>query len=292
MNCPKYFIFHSSDPSYAHHEARKENVDKYVNDLDCAVIEPAYWKNDWEVVKNFYSFFQIPFKFPFTMGWPKKAYKDSTKGKYSQWVTIMLFAKYSYDISRSSNLALVEDDCAFLYDFDKRYSNWGLKSPKPSRTAMFGCLHLYNDISAEFFIRKIFLHGVRRPYDHWLHGNDGFKDLAEYCQVTYKNDSSLAIALPDAQGDINGSNSEVAVDLPFPPAENPTQFNRKKYPSWFNFFGPEAIKDESNPEAVSHKIKADEMASKFLDYPLFNLEEPYDSSNFDYPSILKSIPKK
>ena len=286
---PKYFILHSSDPSYPLHSARKENVNNYTENLDCAVINPAYWRNDWEEIKNLYSFFQIPFKFPFTMGWPKKAYKDSTKGKYSLWASAMLFAKYAHNISRSSNLALVQDDCAFLHDFDERYSHWDSKPSKPSRTHMFGALHLYNDISGEFFIRKIFRHGVRRPYDHWLDGNDGFGGLSSRCPIRYGSED-LTIALPDLEGGINGPGSEVAVDFPFPLSENPTQFKRKQYPSWFKFFGPKAIKDESNPEAVAHKIKADEMASKFLDYPLFNLEEPYDSSNFDYPSLLKSIP--
>ncbi|HBY67189.1 MAG TPA: hypothetical protein DEG69_05150, partial [Flavobacteriaceae bacterium] len=60
---------------------------------------------------------------------------------------------------------------------------------------------------------------------------------------------------------------------------------------WFTAFGSEELNNYSNTKAAEHKIKADKMASAFLDYPLFNSNDPYNSSNFDYPSLLKSIPK-
>jgi len=83
---------------------------------------------------------------------------------------------------------------------------------------------------------------------------------------------------PNKEGDIKGSNAEVANDL-------------SSYPAWFKYYGKNKLNDNSNTKVAEHKIKADKMASAFLDYPLFNPNDPYNSSNFDYPSILKSIPK-
>lgn len=145
-----------------HHE--RERVDNYKRLIkqrdDIKKFHALEFKTEWELIYNFYLDFKIPAIHPMA----KK------KGKMARWATVIMAAKYVYDLKIEDHIIVMEDDVNITDKFDVLYNDW-CDSNRWIKLSRWGELFALNYHSAKHFINALYNVGINRNNDKWIQMN-------------------------------------------------------------------------------------------------------------------------
>lgn len=142
-------------------EQRVSNVDKVIqNHPSIKIFKALEHHKDWELVHYLFTHFNIP----------AEHHTAKKKGKMCRWATVLMAAKYIYDLKIKQTNMVFEDD-VFLGPGFKFYGHKFRGENRWIKLSRWGEVFALNCVSAEEFIRRLYDIGINNNNDRWIKEN-------------------------------------------------------------------------------------------------------------------------